>query len=135
MMPVEHEAFVAAFAAAWAARDPGAFDALWHADGVLVHPVLAGPVHQRDLATFQQRLTESVPDLTWRLDGWAGRDDRVFVEWTCIAMIGGRKTSWSGVDRFRLRDGKIVEEVVYSDTQPLWAAIDPSLARPALLAL
>ncbi len=34
--------FVTRFAAAWAARDPAAFTALWHADGRLHYPFSEG---------------------------------------------------------------------------------------------
>jgi len=38
---------------------------------------------------------------------------------------------YSGVDRFRLRDGRIAEEVVYVDTLAIRVATAPGMARPA----
>jgi hypothetical protein len=46
----------------------------------------------------------------------------VIVEWQTSRFGGGRRFDFRGVDKFRLRDGKIIEEVVYADTAPLRAA-------------
>jgi ketosteroid isomerase-like protein len=35
--------------------------------------------------------------------------------------VGGTRFDWRGVDKFRLKDGKIIEERVYTDTAPLRA--------------
>jgi hypothetical protein len=43
------------------------------------------------------------------------------IEWQTTRNVGGVRFEWRGVDKFRLRDGKIAEEVVYSDTAPLRA--------------
>lgn len=44
------------------------------------------------------------------------------VEWQNTRTAGGRRFDWRGVDKFRLREGRIVEERVYTDTAPLRAA-------------
>lgn len=36
-------------------------------------------------------------------------------------MVDGRRVDWRGVDKFRLRDGRIAEERVYMDTAALRA--------------
>jgi ketosteroid isomerase-like protein len=46
----------------------------------------------------------------------------VIVEWQNSRTANGRRVDWRGVDKFRLRDGRIVEERVYADTAPLRAA-------------
>ncbi len=60
-----------------------------------------------------------MPNLTWTLVGWTWREDTVVVEWENSNRYGERLVSWRGVDKFTLRDGKIVEEVVYADTAVL----------------
>ena len=57
----------------------------------------------------------------------------MFVEWECKATVGGRPIEWRGIDKFTLAGSKIAEEVVYSDTLPLWAALDPTMERGALV--
>ena len=46
----------------------------------------------------------------------------MIVEWQNSRFAGGKRFDFRGVDKFRLRDGKIIEEVVYADTAPLRAA-------------
>ena len=65
--------------------------------------------------------TASAPDFVWQLLDWTSRGNVVIVEWQTTRHVGGVRFEWRGVDKFRLRDGKIAEEVVYSDTAPLRA--------------
>ena len=60
--------------------------------------------------------------MVWQLLDWTSRGDVVIVEWQNSRVVGGKRFDFRGVDKFRLRDGKIVEEVVYADTAPLRAA-------------
>ena len=36
-------------------------------------------------------------------------------------LVNGARFSWRGVDKFRIKAGKIIEERVYCDTAPLRA--------------
>ena len=121
MTEADAQAFVAAFSAAWQARDPAAFEALWHADGVLHWPYVDRPIAGSEIGQLNRLLTEQAPDLTWSLLDWTWRDDVVVVEWESSRPAGDGSVSWRGVDKFTLRDGRIAEEVVYSDTAPLRA--------------
>ena len=56
---------------------------------------------------------------------------RVFCHSTCRTS-GGKRFDWRGVDKFRLRDGRIVEERVYMDTAPLRAAAEGLTLRPVI---
>jgi len=116
------EAFVTKFAAAWAARDGEKFLELWHPDGILRTPFVARPVAGSELARLNDIQKEQAPDLVWQLLDWTSRGDVVIIEWQTSRFVGGRRFDFRGVDKFRLRDGKIVEEVVYADTAPLRAA-------------
>jgi hypothetical protein len=46
----------------------------------------------------------------------------VIIEWQNTRTAGGKRFDWRGVDKFRLRDGGILEERVYADTASLRAA-------------
>ena len=114
--------FVTKFAAAWASRDGEAFLALWHPDGVLHSPLYDRPVAGKEFGRLTDFVNEVAPDLVWQLLGWTWRGDVVVVEWQTTRVRGGIRVDTRGVDRFRLRDGRIVEERVYTDTAPLRAA-------------
>jgi len=122
MTDIEIQDFVTRFAAAWAARDGEAFLALWHPEGWLHSPLYDRPVAGRELGRLTEMVRERAPDSVWQLLDWTARGDTVIVEWQNTRTAGGKRFDWRGVDKFRLRDGKIVEERVYTDTAPLRAA-------------
>ena len=102
---------------------------LWHPDGVLRTPFVGRPVAGSELGRLNDIQKEQAPDMVWQLLDWTARGDVVIVEWQNSRFVGGKRFDFRGVDKFRLRDGKIVEEVVYADTAPLRAARTGETAR------
>ena len=135
MSPESVELFVSRFVGAWARPDSAGFAELWRDDGVFVHPTLASPLNGSAVPRWSEGIKAALHDFTFQAEEWASRGNLVFLQWTSTATVGGRSLRWSGVDRFRLRDGRIAEEVVYFDTLQIWAALDPAMARPALIDL
>ncbi|TAJ92101.1 MAG: nuclear transport factor 2 family protein [Reyranella sp.] len=111
--------FVTRFAAAWASRDGEAFLALWHPDGLLQSPLYDRPVQGKEFGRLTDFVREAAPDLVWQLLDWTSRGDVVVIEWQTTRIVSGRRLDTRGVDKFRLREGLIVEERVYTDTAPL----------------
>jgi ketosteroid isomerase-like protein len=132
MTDTDIQTFVTRFAAAWAARDGAAFLALWHPDGVLHSPLYDRPVLGKELGRLTDLVKERAPDSVWQLLDWTARGDTVIVEWQNTRTAGGTRFDWRGVDKFRLRDGKIAEERVYMDTAPLRAAAEGLTLRPVI---
>lgn len=122
MTDIDVQDFVTRFAAAWAARDGAAFLALWHPDGLLHTPLLERPLPGSELGRLNDLQKELAPDLVWQLLDWSARGDSVIIEWQSTRVANGRRFDWRGVDKLRLKDGRIVEERVYMDTAPLRAA-------------
>ena len=121
MTDEEVQNFVTRFAAAWAARDGNAFLDLWHPDGVLHTPLVNRPVAGSELPRLLEVQTAAAPDFVWQLLDWTSRGDVVIIEWQTTRNVNGVRFEWRGVDKFRIRAGKIAEERVYSDTAPLRA--------------
>lgn len=121
MIDAEIQEFVTKFAAAWAARDGEAFLALWHPDGVLHSPLYNRQVAGNELGKLADMLKETAPDSVWQLLDWTSRGDVVVIEWQNTRHAGAKRFEWHGVDKFRLKEGRIVEERVYMDTAPLHA--------------
>lgn len=128
----DHHDFVTRFAAAWAARDGEAFLALWHPDGVLHSPLYNRPVSGRELGRLTDIVRETAPDQVWQLLDWTARGDVVILEWQSTRVVGGRRFDWRGVDKFRLKEGRILEERVYMDTAPLRAARSGATLEPII---
>ena len=59
------------------------------------------------------RTFDVLPDLTASVQRWSSGQDALFIEMTFSATIGGRRTAWSGVDRFIFRDGVAIERRAY----------------------
>jgi hypothetical protein len=129
----EMAAFVAAYVRVRRARDSQALGELWDPDGVLRHPVLSGPIAGSQLAAYDEYTRERLPGLSWELLDWAASGAVLYLEWRCRAGAGESMLVFDGVDRITVRDGRIVEEIVYCDTYPLWAAREDSMRRPALI--
>ena len=121
MTDVEVQDFVTRFAAAWAARDGNAFLELWHPDGMLHTPVVNRPVAGSELPRLLEVQTAAAPDFVWQLLDWTSRGDVVIIQWQTTRNVNGVRFEWRGVDKFRIKAGKIAEERVYSDTAPLRA--------------
>ncbi len=125
MIEIDVIQFVKKFAAAWVTRNGDAFLALWHADGLLHTPLLEGPIKGSDLPRLNEVQKHVAPDLVWQLLDWGWQPTAdgaiVMIEWQTTRVHEGKRFDWRGVDKFTLRDGKIVEERVYQDTAPLRA--------------
>ena len=121
MTDEEVQNFVTRFAAAWAARDGNAFLELWHPDGMLHTPLVNRPVAGSELPRLLEVQTAAAPDFVWQLLDWTSRGDVVIIEWQTTRNVNGVRFEWRGVDKFRIKAGKIAEERVYSDTAPLRA--------------
>ncbi len=121
MTSEEVQDFVTRFTAAWAARDGKAFLDLWHPDGMLYTPLVNRPVGGSELARLLEVQMTAAPDFVWQLLDWTSRGDVVIIEWQTTRNVNGVRFEWRGVDKFRIRDDRIAEERVYSDTAPLRA--------------
>jgi len=121
MSEIEIQAFVERFAAAWEAREAGAFLALWHPHGTLHYPFANRVIRGSEIGLLNDLTKRAAPALTWTLLHWTSRGDVVVIEWESSNRYGDRVVTWRGVDKITLRDGKILEEVVYADTAPLHA--------------
>jgi ketosteroid isomerase-like protein len=84
-------------------------------------PLVGRPVKGSELARLMEVQKEAAPDFVWQLLDWTSRGDVVIIEWQTTRVINGVRFDWRGVDKFRIKEGKIVEERVYCDTAPLRA--------------
>jgi ketosteroid isomerase-like protein len=130
MTDLEISDFVTRFAAAWAARDGEAFLALWYPEGLLHTPMVGRTVKGSELARLMDVQKQAAPDFVWQLLDWTSRGDVVIVEWQTTRIINGARFDWRGVDKFRIKAGRIIEERVYTDTAPLRAARSGTALEP-----
>jgi limonene-1,2-epoxide hydrolase len=130
MTDAEIQDFVTRFAAAWAARDGQAFVGLWHPEGQLHTPVVGRAVAGSELDRLMEVQSAAAPDFVWQLLDRTARGDVVMIEWQTTRIVNGARFDWRGVDKFRIKAGKIIEERVYCDTAPLRALRTGEVLEP-----
>jgi hypothetical protein len=123
--------FVAKLGSVWGNGVNDAFTDVWHPDGMLEHPMLDEQLRGVDIPSLQ---LAGAPDLKVEIIGWTWREDVVVVEWSVRRSLSGHEFSWQGLEKITLRDGKILKEVVYSDTAPLRALRRGKTVEPMMKA-
>ena len=69
---------------------------------------------------FARPLFELLHDIRGTVNGWAARDDLVFVDLTIRGKLaGGREVELHTIDKITLRDGMAVERFASADPVPL----------------
>jgi hypothetical protein len=121
MTDAEINVFLDKFQRAWTTRDDADFVAIWHPDGQLIYPFASRPIMGSELPILNAITKQNAPDLKWKMVGWTANGNIVVVEWESSNRYGERVVTWRGVDKMTLLDGRIVEEVVYTDTAPFHA--------------
>lgn len=121
MTQAEAADFITRYVAARATGQAEPLQAMWSPDGALHYPFTDRIIGGHEIGALVEQTGAAAPDLKWSMLGWTHRDDVVVLEWRCSNRYGPHTVSWDGVDKFTLRDGLIVEEVVYTDTAPLQA--------------
>jgi len=104
------------FAAFWAAPDPEVVPPLLTEDVVGVWPGTRAPVRGRDAYTkVLADLIELMPDLRLEVAEHATNGEYAFVRWIMHATGKHGPFEMSGIDRIRLRDGLVSENVIRFD--------------------
>lgn len=119
-------AFVENWSQVWRDHDADRWVNLLHADGVLRNPF--GELKRDDLPGYMAGLVSGIADHAISPLAWGTTPDGVLIEWLMTGRLGERPLEVRGVDRFTLRDGRIVEGVAYFDPAPFQA---PAPAPPA----
>ena len=116
------EAFVAKFAAYWAAPTTGLRELL--ADDIrLVQPLSRPAIGLDAAARWFASTLRAIPDLRGEVDRWSGCGELLFIEFRLSGTIGRRWIEWPVVDRFRIgADDRAHERISYFDPLPLLAA-------------
>ena len=120
--------FAEKFAATWSRPTPEQLVALLHEDVVLRQPHLrAIRGKAAALAEFRKLLT-ALPDFHGEGFNAVGDEQQVFIEWR-MTPTRNHPGHIPAVDRISLRDGLVLERVVYFDQ---FALLRQVLTRPAI---
>ena len=127
-------AWVDRFAAFWQAPSPERVPDLVHAHTVSLYPGMAEPTDRDGVVAWFRMTLAMMPDLRLEVLRWAATGDDILIEWRATATLRGARTTWDGVDRFRLAGDKAIEGRVYFDTMRVLGGPPAVLATPAAIA-
>ena len=106
--------FVTSWIELWKAPSGDAVRPMIHPDIVGVWAGSPAPIEGTEPYVAQiQGVADRAPGLQLRATAAAGDDELVFVSWQ--AVVGGQPVGLQGIDRFRLRDGRVAESLVRFD--------------------
>lgn len=114
----EHRDFYDRFCSFWAAPSGERVPEVIAADAV-IHFTGVGTISGAEYVHTMAAGLASMPDMVVTPIDCAGAGERLYIFWTATATVNGRRRTWSGIDRFRLRDGMAVEEHVIFDSAAL----------------
>lgn len=112
------------YAAFWAAPDLGSTSDELAADIKGYWPGMHEPLQGVEAYVRPLReLLRSVPDFTLEVANHAHYGDTVFIRWIATGTLNGASLSFDGVDCVRHRNGRVIENRIYSD-HPLIHALN-----------
>lgn len=120
MNNVEH--FVSEFASGWADLDVDRLGALMDPEVCSFYAGMQEPADLAGVKDYLRTIIGLVPDIKLKPVRWATVEDVVFIEWSAEATAGGQIFNFEGTDRFKLKNGRIIEGRAYFDTAPFLKA-------------
>jgi len=114
--------FVERFGRFWADPDPERVAELVAPDAVITWPGL-GPIRGTEYPEHMAGILMVVPDLRLEVTEHAEAGELAFISWRARATVGGEALEWTGIDRFRVRDGRALEGLIAYDSMPLQEAL------------
>lgn len=114
----EHRDFYQRFCSFWAAPSGARVPEVIAPDATISFTG-AGTFSGADYVNIMQGMLDANPGMIVTPLDCAGHGDRLYIAWQTEATIHGERRTYMGVDRFRLKDGRAIEEQVIFDSAVL----------------
>ena len=114
----EHRDFFERFQSFWAAPSGDRVPELIAPDAK-IHFTGAGTMSGADYAGWMAETLASMESMKVTPLDCAGNGDMLYIAWESSAIIHGSRRTYTGVDRFRIKDGMAIEEHVIFDSAVL----------------
>ncbi len=111
----EHQDFFERFKSFWAAPSGARVPELI-APEATIHFTGAGSFSGADYVGVMQSMLDAMEGLVVTPLDCAGHGDRLYIAWESSVIIHGERRTYLGVDRFRLANGRAIEEQVIFDS-------------------
>lgn len=131
------KSFLARFADFGDAPDPDKYEDLFDpAEGTVLHPGMAAPLHRDQVRAYMSTYLAGVPEFRFEIAHWAECDGTVFVEARNSGRPGGGDVlDWGTVYCVTLRGDRVLRGRAYGDRVPLLARLVPELTLAQAAAL
>jgi hypothetical protein len=117
-LSAEHQDFFERFKTFWAAPSGDRVPELIAPEATITFTG-AGSFSGADYVGVMQSMLDAMEGLVVTPLDCAGNGDRLYIAWETTAIIHGTRRTYLGVDRFRLKDGRAIEEQVIFDSAVL----------------
>jgi hypothetical protein len=125
------EKFMQRYLGAWPGLDPERLLDVVHPGATIHHSGMESPIRGEDEPDYVRGIKALMPDIRLEVANWAARDDVVFIEYELSGSVAGRRLSWTGIGRFKLRGERAIDAIGRWDNLDLLAQLDPSVRRTA----
>jgi len=127
------ERFMSRYLRAWPGFDDQRLLDVVYPDATIHHSGMPSPIRGVDEPDYVRGIKALIPDITLEVATWAAREDVVFIEYELTGSVAGRRLSWSGIGRFKLRGERAIDAIGRWDNLDLLAQLDSSV-RPTAFA-
>ena len=128
------ETWLNRYAEIWPTFDHERIHELVHLEATIFHSGMRAPITGAEEPEYVRRAKLMMPDVALEIRASACQGNVVFVEYRTsgtpvTGRLSGRSLSWDGIGRFTLRGDRVIDVVGRWDTLPLWAELEPEMAR------
>lgn len=94
-----------------------------HPEARIDHSGMEQPIRGDEEPDYVRGIKALLPDISLEMRNWAARGDVVFVEYAMAATVSGKRITWDGIGRFKLREGRVIDAIGRWDPAPIQAAL------------
>jgi SnoaL-like domain len=125
------ERFMQQYMEVWPSFDADRLEAAIDPEATIHHSGMENPIRGTEEPDYVRGIKMLMPDISLKVANWAANDDVVFVEYEVSGTLAGQSLNWTGIGRFKLRDGRAIDAIGRWDNLELLAQIDPTIGVSA----
>ena len=125
------ERFMQQYLEIWPSFDADRLEEAGYSEATIHHSGMETPIRGAEEPDYVRAIKALMPDISLEVANWAANNDVVFVEYEVSGTLAGRPLSWTGIGRFKLRGGRMIDAIGRWDNLELLAQIDPTVRTTA----
>lgn len=124
------ERFIQVYEEIWPSFDADRLERfeMVHPEATIDHSGMEKPIRGDEEPDYVRGIKAVLPDISLEMKNWAAREDVVFVEYAMEATVAGKRVSWDGIGRFKLREGRVIDAIGRWDPSEIQSALQAAAA-------